>query len=74
MTSPIANYSETVEIGEIEVADIHHQFSDKDLIGFVDPGNGHSYPPAAGWFYSNTNFILAASSSKPPLASHMNRR
>ena len=59
MTSPIPNYSETVEIGEIEVADIHHQFSDKDLIGFVDPGNGHSFPPATGWFYSNTNFILA---------------
>ena len=37
MTSPIPNYSETVAIGEIEVADIHRQFSDKDLIGFVDP-------------------------------------
>ena len=59
MTSPIPNYSETVEIGKIEVADIHHQFSDKDLIGFVDPGNGHSFPPATGWFYSNTNYILA---------------
>ena len=59
MTSPIPNYSETVEIGEIEVADIHHQFSDKDLIGFVDPANGHSFPPATGWFYSNTNYILA---------------
>jgi D-alanyl-D-alanine carboxypeptidase len=59
MTSPIPNYSETVEIGEIEAADIHHQFSDKDLIGFVDPGNGHSFPPATGWFYSNTNYILA---------------
>ena len=59
MTSPIPNYSETVEIGEIEVADIHHQFSDKDLIGFVDPGAGHSFPPTKGWFYSNTNYILA---------------
>src|SRR5580698_3057993 len=59
MTSPIPNYSETVEIGEIEVADIHHQFSGKDLIGFVDPANGHHFPPATGWFYSNTNYILA---------------
>ena len=59
MTSPIPNYSETVEIGKIEAADIHHQFSDKDLIGFVDPANGHSFPPATGWFYSNTNYILA---------------
>ena len=46
MTSPIPNYSETVAIGEIEVADIHHQFSAKDLIGFVDPANGHHFPPA----------------------------
>jgi D-alanyl-D-alanine carboxypeptidase len=60
MTSPIPNYSETVAIGEIQAADIHHQFSDKDLIGFVDPGNGQHFPPASGWFYSNTNYILAA--------------
>ena len=59
MTSPIPNYSETVEIGDIEVADMHHQFSAKDLIGFVDPANGHNFPPATGWFYSNTNYILA---------------
>ena len=59
MTSPIPNYSETVAIGEIEVADLHHQFSAKDLIGFVDPANGAHFPPASGWFYSNTNYILA---------------
>ena len=59
MTSPIPNYSETVAIGEIQVADIHHQFSAKDLIGFVDPANGEHFPPATGWFYSNTNYILA---------------
>jgi Beta-lactamase len=59
MTSPIPNYSETVAIGEIEVADLHHQFSAKDLMGFVDPENGNHFPPATGWFYSNTNYILA---------------
>jgi D-alanyl-D-alanine carboxypeptidase len=59
MTSPIPNYSETVAIGEIEVADLHHQFSAKDLIGFVDPANGNHFPAGAGWFYSNTNYILA---------------
>jgi D-alanyl-D-alanine carboxypeptidase len=59
MTSPIPNYSETVAIGEIEVADIHHQFNGKDLIGFVDPANGNHFPPGKGWFYSNTNYILA---------------
>jgi D-alanyl-D-alanine carboxypeptidase len=59
MTSPIPNYSETIAIGEIQAADIHHQFGDKDLIGFVDPDNGQHFPPATGWFYSNTNYILA---------------
>ena len=59
MTSPIPNYSETVAIGKIEVADLHHQFAGKDLIGFVDPAKGNHFPPAAGWFYSNTNYILA---------------
>ena len=59
MTSPIPDYSETVAIGEIQVADIHHQFSAKDLIGFVDPANGNHFPPGKGWFYSNTNYILA---------------
>ena len=38
MTSPIPNYSETVAIGEIEVADLHHQFSAKDLIGLNRSG------------------------------------
>ena len=60
MTSPIPNYSETVAIGEIQTVDIHHQFTDKDLVGFVEPGNGNHFPPASGWFYSNTNYILAA--------------
>jgi len=60
MVSGIPNYSETVAIGEIEVTDIHHQFSTKDLIGFVDPDNGTHLPPNTGWFYSNTNYILAA--------------
>jgi D-alanyl-D-alanine carboxypeptidase len=59
MVSPIPNYSETVAIGEIEAADLQHQFSAKDLIGFVDAANGNHFPPAAGWFYSNTNYILA---------------
>ncbi len=59
MVSGIPNYSETVELGEIQVADIHHQFGAKGLIGFVDPDKGEHFPPATGWFYSNTNYILA---------------
>lgn len=59
MTSGIPNYSETIEIGQIEVADIHRQFSDRELVGFVDPDNGRHLPASTGWFYSNTNYVLA---------------
>jgi D-alanyl-D-alanine carboxypeptidase len=58
MTSDIPNYSETVEIGRIMVADIHHQFTPAQLIAAVYPGD--HLPRNSGWFYSNTNNILAA--------------
>jgi D-alanyl-D-alanine carboxypeptidase len=60
MTSPIPNYSETDEIGAIVAADLHHQFTAQNLIGAVDPDNGKKLPQPSGWFYSNTNNILAA--------------
>ena len=61
MTSPIPNYSSTVEIGKIEAADIHHHNSAiSDLIGFVDPATGHSFPPGHRMvLFLNTNYILA---------------
>jgi D-alanyl-D-alanine carboxypeptidase len=59
MTSPIPNYSETPEIGRLIAADNHHQFTDQQLIAAVDPDNGKSFPTPTGWFYSNTNNILA---------------
>jgi D-alanyl-D-alanine carboxypeptidase len=59
MTSPIPNYSETEEIGAVVAADLHHQFTPRDLIGAVDPDNGKQLPTPSGWFYSNTNNILA---------------
>jgi D-alanyl-D-alanine carboxypeptidase len=60
MTSAIPNYSETQEIGQIEAADIHHQFPPRALIAAVDPGEGWHLPTPSGWFYSNTNDILAS--------------
>jgi D-alanyl-D-alanine carboxypeptidase len=58
MTSKLPNYSETISVGRIVAADLHHQFSDADLIAAVYPGS--SLPRPAKWFYSNTNNILAA--------------
>lgn len=59
MTSPIPNYSETQEIGQTQATDIHHQFTPRALIAAVDPGRGRHLPTPSGWFYSNTNDILA---------------
>jgi len=59
MTSPIPNYSETEEIGKLQAADIHHQFTPEQLVAAVDPNQGRHLPAASGWFYSNTNDILA---------------
>jgi D-alanyl-D-alanine carboxypeptidase len=60
MTADIPNYSETDEIGQQIAADIHQQFSNEQLVAAVDPDNGKVFPPVTGWFYSNTNDILAA--------------
>jgi D-alanyl-D-alanine carboxypeptidase len=57
MTSPIPNYSETVEIAHLMATDFEHQYSYQDLIGAV---YGKNLPIPNGWFYSNTNDILAA--------------
>jgi D-alanyl-D-alanine carboxypeptidase len=59
MTSPIPNYSETEEIGELVSADLNHQFTPKRLIAAVDPNAGKRLPSPTAWFYSNTNDILA---------------
>jgi D-alanyl-D-alanine carboxypeptidase len=56
MTAPIPNYSETVAISSTLAANIYHQFSPEDLIGAA---YDQSLPIPTGWFYSNTNYILA---------------
>lgn len=56
MTSGIPNYSETISISSAMAADIHHQFSMPDLAAAV---YGKGLPVPTGWFYSNTNTVLA---------------
>jgi D-alanyl-D-alanine carboxypeptidase len=56
MTSPIPNYSETVAVGRAIAANIHRQF---DLKGLVNAVYGKNLPTPDGWFYSNTNTVLA---------------
>jgi D-alanyl-D-alanine carboxypeptidase len=59
MTSAIPTYSGTQEIGQIIATDIHHQFTPQALIAAVDPEQGRHLPSPSGWFYSNTNDVLA---------------
>src|SRR6516162_1848833 len=60
MTSPIPNYSETVAIGQIIGSDPFHQFTKRELIAGAYPRPDNRLPIPSGWFYSNTNNILAA--------------
>ena len=60
MTSPIPNYSETVAIGRIVASDLDHQFTNRELIEAAYPRADNRLPTPSGWFYSNTNNILAA--------------
>jgi D-alanyl-D-alanine carboxypeptidase len=60
MTSHIPNYSETVAIGKIVASDLDHQFTNRELIKAAYPRPDNQLPIASGWFYSNTNNILAA--------------
>jgi D-alanyl-D-alanine carboxypeptidase len=60
MTSHIPNYSETVAIGKIVASDLDHQFTNRELIKAAYPRADNQLPIPSGWFYSNTNNILAA--------------
>ena len=56
MTSDIPTYSETVPIAETMSADLDHQFSQSDLVAAAYDQN---LPIPSGYFYSNTNNVLA---------------
>jgi len=60
MTSHIPNYSETAAIGKLVASDLDHQFTNRELIKAAYPRPDNQLPVASGWFYSNTNNILAA--------------
>jgi D-alanyl-D-alanine carboxypeptidase len=59
MTSPIAGYDNVPAMMRAEVASIHRRWTPPVLIGLVDPTYGHAPPPPTGWYYSNTNYLLA---------------
>ena len=60
MTSPIPAYSETQVIGEAMGKDMNQQFTQQQLIRAAYPRPDNQLPTPSGYFYSNTNNILAA--------------
>jgi len=60
MTAGIPTYSGTVTIGRIIASDLDHQFTNRQLIRAAYPRPGNELPIPTGWFYANTNNILAA--------------
>jgi D-alanyl-D-alanine carboxypeptidase len=59
MTSGIPNYSETETISRIWVNDPTRDLAAADLIDAAYPSSTNHLPVSTGYYYSNTNYILA---------------
>ena len=61
MTSGIPNYSETEAASRIWVNEPERNLTMAELVSFVYPsGTPRDLPPHPGYYYSNTNYILAS--------------
>ena len=59
MTSGIPNYSETEWMSRAWADEPKRDFTFKELVGAAYPSATHTLPVKRGYFYSNTNYILA---------------
>ncbi len=59
MTSGTPNYTETEGMSRALVADPRRTFTPEELIAFAYPSDTNRLPPNSGYYYSNTNYILA---------------
>jgi D-alanyl-D-alanine carboxypeptidase len=59
MTSGLPTYSENPALSRLWVAEPDRHYTPQDLIDFAYPSVTTRLPPNSGWFYSNTNYILA---------------
>jgi D-alanyl-D-alanine carboxypeptidase len=60
MTSGIPTYSETETISNAWAKEPQRDFSLAELVKIAYPTGANDLPPTKGYFYSNTNYILAA--------------
>ena len=59
MTSGLPTYSESIPLNRLWVEEPNRHYTPQELIAFAYPSNTVQLPPNSGYFYSNTNYILA---------------
>jgi D-alanyl-D-alanine carboxypeptidase len=59
MTSGIPNYSETEAMSRIWINEPARELSAENLVALAYPTGSHALPKSSGYYYSNTNYILA---------------
>jgi D-alanyl-D-alanine carboxypeptidase len=59
MTSGLPTYSEAPRFMKHQAADPDRHYTLKELVAYAYPSKGNDLPDNTGWFYSNTNYILA---------------
>jgi D-alanyl-D-alanine carboxypeptidase len=59
MTSGIPTYSESLPLSRLWVTDPNRHYTLQELIDYAYPSDTVDLPPNEGYFYSNTNYILA---------------
>ena len=59
MTSGIPTYSETQEMSRLWAEEPQRTLAPEELVALAYPSDTNRLPKPAGWFYSNTGYILA---------------
>ncbi len=59
MTSGIPTYTEAPAFMDVQANHPNQHFTPEQLIAYAYPTPGNQLPPSTGWFYSNTNYVLA---------------
>ncbi len=59
MTSGLPTYTESIPFSQLWVTQPNRHYMPNDLIDFAYPSATVNLPPNEGYFYSNTNYILA---------------
>jgi len=59
MTSGLPTYSESIPLSRLWVEQPNRHYTPQELIDYAYPSKTTNLPPNSGYFYSNTNYILA---------------